>query len=149
MQWHELYPQEIIPTMDALADSMGDAKPLWLRLTDHLTDAYAVKPKLTYSVCSGKPGWNVKYQKSGKALGTFYPEDGAFSVLIVVGNKQDAAMQAILPELTYGTAEMYRTAGDYMKMGKWLMLRVDTPEVLEDVKKIIAVKLEKAIMVSV
>jgi hypothetical protein len=143
MNWHELYPKEIIPTMDALAETMGGAKPLWLDLTDHLAEAYAVKPKLTYSVCSGKPGWNVKYQKGGKALGTFYPEDGAFSVLIVVGYKQDAAMLAILPELTEATAALYRTAGDYMKMGKWLMLRVDTPEALEDVKKIIAVKLEK------
>lgn len=143
MQWHELYPQEIIPTMDALADYMGESKPLWLKLTDHLAEAYAVKPKLTYSVCSGKPGWNVKYQKSGKALGTFYPEDGAFSVLIVISYKQDEAMQAILPELTNATAALYNTAGDYMKLGKWLMLRIDTPEALEDVKKIIAVKLTK------
>lgn len=144
MQWHELYPKEIIPTMDALADYMGGAKSLWLKLTDHLAEAYAVKPKLTYSVCSGKPGWNVKYQKGGKALGTFYPEDGAFSALIVVSYKQETAMQAILPELTGATAALYRAAGDYMKMGKWLMLRVDAPEALEDLKKIIAVKLEKS-----
>jgi hypothetical protein len=52
-------------------------------------------------------------------------------------------MAAILPELSVATAEKYRAAGDYMKMGKWLMLRVDTPEALEDIKKIIAVKLEK------
>lgn len=143
MQWHELYPQEIIPTMDALADYMGEAKPLWLKLTSHLAETYGVKPKLTYSVCSGKPGWNVKCQKGGKALGTFYPEDGAFSVLIVISYKQDPAMQAILPELTDATAELYRAAGDYMKMGKWLMLRVDTPEALEDLKKIIAVKLAR------
>ena len=114
MQWHELYPQSIIPTMDALEAYMGEAKPLWIELTRHLAEAYAVKPKLTYSVCSGKPGWNVKYQKGGKALGTFYPEDDAFSVLIVIGNKQDAAMQAALPELTGWAAELYRTAGDYM-----------------------------------
>ena len=144
MQWHELYPKEIIPTMDALADYMGEGKPLWLKLTGHLAESYGVKPKLTYSVCSGKPGWNVKYQKSGQALGTFYPEEDAFSALIVVSYRLDPAMQHILPKLSDATAELYRKAGDFMKQGKWMMLRVDTPEVLEDVIRILAVKLAKA-----
>jgi hypothetical protein len=141
MQWHELYPKEIIPEMDALADYMGEAKPLWLKFTGQLAGNYGVKPKLTYSVCSGKPGWNVKYQKSGQMLGTFYPEEGAFSALIVLSYKLDSAMEAILPELTCATAEKYRVAGDYMKMGKWMMLRIDTQEVMDDLLKIIAVKL--------
>jgi hypothetical protein len=83
MQWHELYPKGIVPTMDALADYMGEAKPLWLAFVRHVEERYGAKPKLTYSVCSGKPGWNVKFQKGGKALGTFYPEEDAFSALVV------------------------------------------------------------------
>ncbi len=143
MQWHEMFPKEIIPTMEALADYMGAAKPLWLSFTERVAQEYGVKPKLTYSVCSGKPGWNVKYQKSGKALGTFYPEEGSFGALLVISYKQEPAMEEILPELTHATAELYRAAGDYMKMGKWLMLRVDTPETLEDLLKILAVKMGK------
>ena len=144
MRWHELYPKEIIPTPEALADYTGPAKPLWLQFSDHVKAHYGVKPKLAYSVCSGKPGWNVKYQKGGKALGTFYPEEGAFSALVVLGYKLDPAMMAILPELSAATAKMYQTARDYMKMGKWMMLRVDSKEVLEDLKKILAVKMSVA-----
>ena len=143
MQWHELYPREIIPTMDALADYIGGAKPLWLKLNEHLTDAYGVRPRLIFSVCSGKPGWNVKYQKGGKALGTFYPEENAFSALIVVSYKLDPAMEAVLPGLSDATARLYRCAGDFMRQGKWIMLRVDSPEALEDLTKILAVKLAK------
>jgi hypothetical protein len=142
MQWHELYPKEIIPEMDAMAKYMGAAEPLWRSLTLRLAESGA-KSKLTYSVCSGKPGWNVKYAKGGQALGTFYPEEGAFSALVVFSYKLDPAVQAILPELTGGTAEMYRKAGDYMKLGKWMMLRIDTPEVLEDLMKLLAVKMRK------
>jgi hypothetical protein len=144
MQWHELYPKEVIPTPEALADYIGEAKSLWLQFSDHVQAHYGVKPKFTYSVCSGKPGWNVKYQKGGKALGTFYPEEGAFSALVVLGYKLDPAMSAILPALSAATAKMYQTAGDYMKMGKWMMLRVDSPEALEDLKKIIDVKMAAA-----
>lgn len=28
---------------------------------------YQVRPKMTYSKCFAQPGWNVKYQKSGKS----------------------------------------------------------------------------------
>lgn len=140
MQWHELYPKEIIPTPEALAEYMGAAKPLWLAFLDGVERDYGVKPKFTYSVCSEKPGWNVKLQKSGKALGTFYPEEGAFSALVVISYKLDPFMEKALPELSEAAAEMYRNAGDYMKMGKWMMLRVDTPEALRDLEKILAVK---------
>ena len=143
MRWHELYPKGIIPDMDALAEYMGEARGLWRSLERRMAERGA-KPKLTYSVCSGKPGWNVKYAKGGQALGTFYPEEGAFSALVVVSYRLSPAMEAALPELTPATAEMYRAAGDYMKLGKWMMLRIDTPEALEDLMKIFALKLQKA-----
>jgi len=141
MLWHELYPEGVMPEMDAIADYMGAGKPLWLSFMSHLRERYGAKPKLTYSGCSGKPGWNVKFQKGGKALGTFYPEEGSFSALIVVGNKQAPAMEAALPNLSAEAAEMYLSAGDYMKMGKWMMLRVDNPGALRDLEAIIAVKM--------
>jgi len=140
MRWHELYPKEIIPDMGALAEYMGEGRPLWLSLTRRMAER-GVKPKLTYSVCSGKPGWNVKYQKGGQALGTFYPEENAFSALVVVAYRQWPEVERILPELSEPVAGLVRAAGDYMKMGKWLMLRIDTPEALEDLKRIIAAKM--------
>jgi hypothetical protein len=142
MQWHELYPKEILPDMDALAAYMGDAEPLWRALMKNLSECGA-KLKLTYSVCSGKPGWNVKFSKGGQALGTFYPEEGAFSALIVFSYRLDPALEAILPQLTPRMAEMVRSAGDYMKLGRWMMPRIDTPEALEDLLKLLAVKMKK------
>lgn len=141
MLWHELYPEGVMPEMDAIADYMGAAKPLWLSFVDHVRERYGAKPKLTYSGCSGKPGWNVKFQKGGKALGTFYPEDGSFSALIVMGNKQAPSMEAALPNISPEAAELYLNADDYMKMGKWMMLRVDSPGALRDLKTIIAAKM--------
>jgi len=141
MLWHELYPEGVMPEMDAIADYMGAAKPLWLSFVDYVRERYGAKPKLTYSGCSGKPGWNVKFQKGGKALGTFYPENGSFSALIVVGNKQAPAMAAALPNLSREAAELYLNADDYMKMGKWMMLRVDSPGALRDLETIIAAKM--------
>jgi hypothetical protein len=62
----------------------GAAEELWLELNHYLEGNFKAKPKHAYSTCSGKPGWNLKYQKSGKALCTLYPEKGRFIVLVVV-----------------------------------------------------------------
>ena len=141
MLWHELYPGEILPEMDAIAEYMGGAKPLWLSFCDHVEREFGVKPRLTHSVCSGKPGWNIKYQKSGKTLGTFYPEEGSFSVLIVLSDKLAPAMEAALPRLSPETAKLYRDAGEYMKTGVWMMMRVDSETALRDLETVLAVKM--------
>lgn len=142
MQWKEIFPSTRQPSIDQIADHIGgDAKELWLSLMRYMDSAYDAKPKLFYSVCAGKPGWNVKFQKSGQSLGTLYPEEGAFSVMIVVSGKLDPQMRSILPDLSPATAELYNNAGDYMGMGKWMMLRINDSSTLEDYKKILAVKL--------
>ena len=73
------------PTQAEISSYIGGiAGELWLELTDYLEDKFRVKPKSAYSTCSGKPGWNIKYQKSDKALCTLYPENSKFIVLVVV-----------------------------------------------------------------
>jgi hypothetical protein len=118
----------------------GEAKALWLSLLDDMAATYKVKPKMAYSGCSGKPGWNVKLQKSGVSFGTLYPEENAFSVFLVIAYRLDPFMEACLPALSPGLAELYRSAGDYMKMGKWMMFQLKTEQDVEDYKRICAVK---------
>jgi len=142
MEWHELFPQERQPSMEEMTDYIGgEAGRLWDSLMDYMESAYKAHPKLSYSVCTGKPGWNVKFQKSGQSFGTLYPEKNSFSVFIVFSYKLDPVMEAILPMLSPETAELYRNAGDYMKMGKWMMFRISDEAGVRDYKNMIAVKL--------
>ncbi len=141
MDWHQLYPRTTEPTMAEIADYIGGAKDLWLSLTSYFESTYNTKPKITYSGCSGMPGWNVKYQKSGQAFGTLYPKEDFFDVMVILSYRLEPAMEAILPSLSKETAALYRNAGDYMKIGKYMMLRIDSRETMEDYKKIVAVKL--------
>jgi hypothetical protein len=60
-----------MPTLDEIGNYIGGAaEKRWLELNQHLDKNFKVKQKTSYSTCSGKPGWNFKYQKSGKALCT-------------------------------------------------------------------------------
>jgi len=141
MKWNELYPKEKQPSLDEIADYVGKVKSLWLSMILYFETAYKTKPKLTYSGCSGMPGWNIKFQKSGQAFGTWYPHKNHMYVMVIISYKLDNEMQKILPELTDYTANLYRNAGDYMKVGKWMMIKADNKKIFDDYKKIIAVKL--------
>lgn len=141
MSWNDLYPKNKLPTIEDMADYIGDAKELWLSLTSYFELVYKTSPKITYSGCGMKPGWNVKYQKSGQAFGTLYPQENAFDIMVIISYKLDTLMESTLPLLSEQTANLYRSAGDYMKISKWMMLRIDNERTLEDYKKIIAVKL--------
>ena len=141
MKWNERYPKEKQPSLDEVADYVGKVKSLWLSIILYLETAYKIKPKLTYSGCSGMPGWNIKFQKSGQAFGTWYPHKNHMYVMVIISYKLVNEMQKILPELTDYTANLYRNAGDYMKVGKWMMIKADNEQVFDDYKKIIAVKL--------
>ena len=141
MKWHELFTGNKEPTLEDIANYVGSVKDLWLSLISYFETAYKTEPKLTYSGCSGMPGWNIKFQKSGQAFGTWYPHKDAFFVMVVISYKLDPEMERILHELYEYTAGLYRQAGDYMKLGKWIMLKADSEQVFEDYKKIVAVKL--------
>jgi hypothetical protein len=97
---------------------------------------------MTYSSCSGKPGWNVKFQKSGQSFGTLYPEEGSFSVFMVISYKYEAEMEKLRNELSPEMREQYDNAQDYMKMGKWMMFRINTDTDLNDYKLLTSVKIK-------
>lgn len=142
MEWHELFNQTRQPSFEDMEEYIGgEGAHLWRELFDHMQTAYNAKPKMTYSGCSGKPGWNVKFQKSGQSFGTLYPEESAFSVFVVVAYKLDGAMEEIKPKLSGVMRERWEGAPDFMKAGRYMMFQVTGPRDLEDYKLIMSVKM--------
>lgn len=117
------------------------ANPLWQEINDYLQGAYQVTPELAYSNCPAQPGWNVKYKKSGRALTTLYPLPGCFIALVVVGSKEEPALEPLLPSLHPQIRTLYQNSRS-MAMGRWLMIKVDSQEIAEDVKRLIAIRVK-------
>jgi hypothetical protein len=147
MEWKELYPKTVQPSFEAIADYIGDeGRRLWASLFDYMSSAFNVKPKMTYSVCSGKPGWNVKFQKNGQSFGTVYPEEGFFSVFIVISYKCESEMKIVRNELSPQMRLQYDNAQDYMKMGRWMMFQISSEIGLRDYKLLMSVKMKPKAM---
>ncbi|RDU24959.1 DUF3788 domain-containing protein [Anaerosacchariphilus polymeriproducens] len=138
MEWNLMYHKNNPPTLKDIDDYVNSE--LWGKLNSNLQNTYCVQPKLSYSQCSMQPGWNIKYQKSGKSLCTLYPMEGFFIALVVVGNKNRQETEFMLPLFSKYTQDLYQNTV-FSTGGCWLMIHVTGLEVLEDVKSLIQIRM--------
>ncbi len=140
MNWNELYPKGSQPDLSAVSKYI--ASPLWEELRRHLEESYAVMPIVDHSICSGAAGWNLKYKKGGRALCTLYPAEGYFTCMVSIGRKEALDAEFLLPTCTQYVRELYgRTS--LFNGGRWLMIDVTTPEILDDTRELIALRMKK------
>lgn len=121
MTWSEKFDSATEPTTEDIAQFVGNS--LYGRLCEHIESSYKVKKLSEYSRCSGQPGWNVKYKKSGKTLCTLYPMSGYFIALVVIGNKETPETELVLPTFSKYIQEMYAST-NFLLGGRWLMIEV-------------------------
>lgn len=137
--WSELYDQSKQPTMVDFSNYIGNR--LFSELCSFVENNYNVLPKIEYSKCSMQRGWNIKYKKSSKSLCTIYPESGSFIVLVVIGEKESAETEAIMPCCNeYVQHLFYKTP--FSLGGKWLMINAKEEAVLKDILKLIQIRVK-------
>lgn len=141
MTWAELYSEAARPTLEEI-DAYAHTT-LWPQLRAYLAAAYGAGPQLEYSRCGLEPGWNVKFRRGSKSLCTVYLRPGFVTAMVSVAPKDEEAAQMVLLTCTAETQAVYhRSAAS--KMGHWLMLDITPPEMLEDVKALLAVRVKPA-----
>lgn len=135
--WNELYNEAKEPTMNDIIEFINN--PFFSELYTHIENTYNVKPKMEYSKCSAQPGWNIKYKKGGKTLCTFYPLQGYFIILVIIGNKEQQETEFIIPSLTPYTQELYSKT-KFACGGRWLMIEIKEKSVFDDCLKLIDIR---------
>lgn len=136
-KWPQLFPMDRKPSMEEL-DQYAD-NSLWPEFRQYLNVAYGAEPRMDYSRCGLEPGWNVKFKKGSKALATVYLRPGYVTAMISVSPKDEAQAEGVLLTCTEYTQSLYRNTAS-SKMGRWLMMDLTSPEVLEDIKALLALR---------
>ena len=137
--WTQLFPMDRKPSVEEL-DQYAD-NPLWPELRQYLKDAYGAEPRMDSSRCGLEPGWNVKFKKGSKALATVYLRPGYVTAMVSVAPKDEDAAEGVLLTCTEYTRTLYRNTAS-SKMGRWLMIDLTSPEVLEDLKALLALRVK-------
>lgn len=136
-----MYDNNTMPSFQDMEGYLNQGAPLWRELFSYIEKTYQVQPKMTYSKCAAQPGWNIKYQKSGKSLCTLYPMNGYFIALVVIGIKEETEAELVLETFTPYVAELYRRT-PFSCGGRWLMIEVKDRTVLNDVKHLIGMRVK-------
>jgi hypothetical protein len=88
----------------------------------------------------GKPyGWGIRFRLKGKLFAAFYPNQNHFVAQVVLGPKQVAETDNI--HLHSNAKEAIQNANPYPE-GKWLFIKVESGSDMEDVRKLLKLKLK-------
>jgi len=138
---HDLILDETkTPTLEDILSYINEpGKKLWVELNSFITQQFKTSPKITYSSCSGKPGWNVKYQKSGKSLCTVYPEKDGFVALAVVKLELMPVIEGLQGELDAEIMGLIKAASPFNGT-LWLMIPVYRETMLAGLQKLLILK---------
>lgn len=121
----DLQDREHYPALEEVGEYVNN--PVFMQFCTNIKTRYNCNEQIEFSSCSWQYGWNVKFRKAGKNLCTIYPKEGYFSVLVVIGQKEKEAVEAILQECTTELRDNYRQT----KTGngqKWLMIDLEDKE---------------------
>lgn len=128
------------PTFDQISAYIQlPERELWQELNGFIQETFNARPKIEFSICAGKPGWNVKYQKSGKSLCTLYPEEHCLVALVVIKLELANLLKTAQPPLHPMILAMLQTSKPFNNT-LWLMIPIGEPAVLESVKDLLVHK---------
>ncbi len=127
------------PTAEAVADFIGSENVArWSQLLRFIDATYPGVFEGEWLYGGSRHGWSLRFKKS-KSFCTLVPERGHMNVLIVFGAAERAKAEGALADLTPDVRQKYVDATTYHD-GKWLLLDVDSDDVLRDVERLLAVK---------
>lgn len=134
----DLYGKNEQPSLEELSAYVQT--PVFGQFCSKIKETYNCREKIEFSSCSWKPGWNVKFKKSGKTLCTIYPGETFFTVMIVIGKKEKEPVERLLPDCTRQLQEIYAQTEEGNGQ-RWLMIDLaDADELYHDVFRLIEIR---------
>ncbi len=135
--YERMLDKKIVPSFDDLLDYSGDSKDLWLELDSYLKANYILTSQIRFPY-GNNYGWSMKYSQKNKHICDIFAEKDAFTAHFHISSD---AFDTISQEMTDYSIEVYNNKFP-CSSGGWLNYRVLSFEHLEDLKKILCIKVK-------
>lgn len=134
-----LVDRNVVPSAAAVAQWIGarNAKR-WVDLTTFINTVYPGAFRSEWLFGGSQHGWSLRF-KASKSFCTLIPERSRLMVLLVFGAAERAKVEPILASLVTHVRDDYEQSTTYHD-GKWVLINVDSIAVLQDVKRLLALK---------
>ena len=109
------------PSESQMIKFIGSKVDLWESIHKYVNGNYDFRPELVFF--TKKYGWTIRYRKSGKTLCYFFPENNAFSILIVLGAKESEKVELIKNKLNKKVKTIFDNT-EQLHDGRWMWIRI-------------------------
>lgn len=130
-----LLDKQTTPTMETLALYCGGSGGMFLQLNAELSDIYGTSQEIRFPY--GKQyGWCVTHRRKKKHICDIFAENGAFTVMTRLSNRQFAELYEQLGTRGREAVDQKYPCGE----GGWVRCRVAEERHLEDARLFLAAK---------
>ena len=129
---------EQIPSNEELSVLIGSEKfKVWNELCGIIDNLY----DMDHLWNSGGKAWKYeyKYRRGGKTLCALYAKENCFGFMVILGRDERAKFEADRQSYSIAVCQVYDKATTYHD-GKWLMFELRDTSLLNDMKKLLAIK---------
>ncbi len=137
MSFERLLNKEGIPSENDIDEYIGSRIAMWKDIHEYMSGNYDFLPELAFF--TKKYGWTIRYKRKGKTLCYFFPEKEAFSILIVLGNKESDRVIEERSELNKNIGDIFDST-EQLRDGRWLWLRILNKSDIESFKILLTAK---------
>lgn len=109
------------PSESEILQFIGSRVDLWKNIHKYVDENCNCKPELVFF--TKKYGWTIRYKRSRKTLCYFFPENEAFSILIVLGAKESEKIESIKKKLNRKVKNIFENT-EQLRDGRWMWIRI-------------------------
>ena len=138
MSCGRMVSKERKPTERQMLRLLGKKATLWSGLREYLANHY---PECipVFTLEGKNKEYTIRYRKSGKTLVTLYPASKSLTVLVVLGKKEVAKVEACESKLSKKIRDLFRNTNQ-LHDGRWLWIRPSSKADLESIKILLNAK---------
>ena len=135
---HErLLNKEKKPNKEEIKKTIGERLSLWLEIHKYIDENYDFTQELIYF--TKKYGWAIRYKRKGRTMSYFFPEKGAYSVLLILGKKESEEVILMKDKLNEQVKSIFDNT-EQLHDGRWLWIKVLTKSDVDSLKVLLSAK---------
>lgn len=133
--YERMLNKQLVPTVEEMIKCCGENGERFSAINDWLTSAFGTEQKIVFPY-GNKDGWGIGHYKKRKFMCNIFAEDGAFTVMMRLTNKQCSDIYADVKKYTQEYIDNKYPCND----GGWIHYRVVCHEHYEDIQKLLEIK---------
>lgn len=134
--YERMLDKQVIPTAREMEEFCGENADRFSALNEWLTSAFKTEQKIVFPY-GNKYGWGIAHRKKNKLICNVFAENNAFTVMMRLSDAQYKEVYSRLHRYTQDYIDNKYPCGD----GGWIHYRITCAEHLEDIQKLLSVKL--------